>query len=203
MNRLRVPFVIHWAGTPNPDLSGLIEPVRVPFQFVPKIDRPSEPSMSKTAREMEFEAPSLSQQEATELSSGRYREAANQPPPTRPDGSPAPPPTSLAPGRTGEPNSWVPIPGSKSRDTRWKPREPIRIKNGSQPSASWDPEHGHWVVDNGQGQRDRYLPDGTRVDHDNEPLPFLVPTPLAPVPATPGISLPALPGLRIPIPFLP
>lgn len=34
MNRLRVPFVIHWAGTPKPDLSGFVEPVRVPFRFV-------------------------------------------------------------------------------------------------------------------------------------------------------------------------
>jgi hypothetical protein len=36
MNRLRVPFVIHWAGTPKPDLSGFIESVRVPFRFVPR-----------------------------------------------------------------------------------------------------------------------------------------------------------------------
>ena len=36
MNRLRVPFVIHWAGTPKPDLSEFIEPVRVPFRFVPR-----------------------------------------------------------------------------------------------------------------------------------------------------------------------
>ncbi len=35
MNWLRVPFVFHWSGDPKPDLSGFIEPVRVPFRFAP------------------------------------------------------------------------------------------------------------------------------------------------------------------------
>lgn len=39
MDRLVVPFVIHWHGEPEPDLSRFVEPVRVPFRFVPKVDR--------------------------------------------------------------------------------------------------------------------------------------------------------------------
>jgi hypothetical protein len=50
MNRLRVPFVIHWAGTPKPDLSGFIEPVRVPFRFVPR----QLPTSPDTQRVQEF-----------------------------------------------------------------------------------------------------------------------------------------------------
>jgi hypothetical protein len=36
MDVLRVPFVLHWAGTPKPDLSGFIDPICVPFRFVPR-----------------------------------------------------------------------------------------------------------------------------------------------------------------------
>ncbi|MBN9559431.1 MAG: hypothetical protein J0H14_01720 [Alphaproteobacteria bacterium] len=35
MSDLVVPFVIHWDGEPEPDLTGIDNPVRVPFQFVP------------------------------------------------------------------------------------------------------------------------------------------------------------------------
>ncbi len=31
---LRVPFVIHWADTPRPDLTGLIDPIRIPFTTI-------------------------------------------------------------------------------------------------------------------------------------------------------------------------
>jgi hypothetical protein len=32
---LVIPFVIHWDGEPGPDLSGIDDPIRVPFRFVP------------------------------------------------------------------------------------------------------------------------------------------------------------------------
>jgi hypothetical protein len=56
MNRLRVPFVIHWAGTPKPDLSGFIEPVRVPFRFVRRQLTVSEPK-GPISRTVEFSDP--------------------------------------------------------------------------------------------------------------------------------------------------
>lgn len=52
MNQLRVRFVIHWAGTPKPDLSGFIEPVRVPFRFVPR--RPTALSNVQKVQELLF-----------------------------------------------------------------------------------------------------------------------------------------------------
>jgi probable addiction module antidote protein len=130
--------------------------------------------------------------------------AAYQPPPTNADGSPAPPPTQLPPGRNGEPNSWVASPGSGTgdRDTSWNPQYPVPSQSGGQPRASWDAQNGHWDVNNGRGgPRERYLPDGTPVDHYNNPIPFIVPTPLSPITPIPGFQLPALPGLRIPVPI--
>ncbi len=32
---LVIPYVIHWDGEPEPDLSGIDDPIRVPFRFVP------------------------------------------------------------------------------------------------------------------------------------------------------------------------
>ena len=46
----------------------------------------------------------------------------------------------------------------------------MKSPKGSQPSASWDRE-GHWDFDRGDGgARQRFLPDGTEVDHDNNPV---------------------------------
>ena len=41
---------------------------------------------------------------------------------------------------------------------------------GGQPGGSWDDKLGHWDVDDGDGERKRYLPDGTEVDHHNNPV---------------------------------
>jgi len=71
---------------------------------------------------------------------------------------------------------WKPGPGSAGgdRDTRWGPLKPVPAdpsKGEGQPNASWDP-NGHWDVKTGRkGDTVRVLPDGTRVDHDNKPLP--------------------------------
>jgi hypothetical protein len=88
--------------------------------------------------------------------------------PTDAAGNPLPPPVPLPPGKGGQANSWVPVPGSGTGDrgTKWKPRYPVPSPGGGQPGASWDEPGNHWDVDNGQGQRDRYDPQGNRVDHD-------------------------------------
>jgi len=80
------------------------------------------------------------------------------------DGQPIGPPVTLPPGADGQPNDWVPIPGTADRPIKWKPRFPIPTDTGGQPSASWDKE-GHWDADNGRGERSRYLPDGTPIEH--------------------------------------
>jgi len=81
------------------------------------------------------------------------------------------PSVKLPDGKNGKPNEWVPIPGSEggSRGTKYKPRYPVPSAGGAQPGASWDPT-GHWDVDDGTGDRKRYAPDGTEVDHDNKPV---------------------------------
>ncbi len=96
------------------------------------------------------------------------------PPPTGPDGNLLPPPVPLPPGKLGQPNTWVPGPG-KGRPVRWGPKHPVTVPGGKggQPGASWDPDHGHWDWDNGCGQRNRCLPDGTPVDHNNNPMPII------------------------------
>jgi len=48
---------------------------------------------------------------------------------------------------------------------KWKPQYPVPAQGGGQPGASWDPD-GHWDVDDGQGNRGRYDPDGNPVEHD-------------------------------------
>jgi RHS repeat-associated protein len=106
--------------------------------------------------------------------------ASATPAPTLPNGDPAPPPAPPPPGASGTPNDWVftpnanPAPGQ--RPGRWKPREPVPSRTGAQPSASWDPQHGHWDVDipapnGGKGDRQRFLPDGTRLGPDHRPVP--------------------------------
>ena len=92
-------------------------------------------------------------------------------PPRDSGGNLLPPPVPLPNGRGGQANHWVPVPGSGTgdRDTKWKPKYPVPNPGGGQPGASWDPL-GHWDVDNGQGQRDRYDPDGNRVDHDGNKI---------------------------------
>ena len=74
------------------------------------------------------------------------------------------------PGRSGQPNGWVRRPPrAPGRRAPWVPREPV--PGQSQPGASWDPRGNHWDVDDGLGNRRRYAPDGTEVDHDGNPLP--------------------------------
>lgn len=92
-------------------------------------------------------------------------------PPTNADGSDASPPVPLEPGKNGQPNRWVPANPSQggSRGAKWKPEHPVNSPGGGQPGASWDPD-GHWDVDDGKGGRRRYAPDGTEVDHDNNPV---------------------------------
>ena len=48
-----------------------------------------------------------------------------------------------------------------------------RSESERQPTgASWSGEEGHYDVDDGKGNRTRYLPDGTKVDHNNNPIPM-------------------------------
>ena len=82
-----------------------------------------------------------------------------------------PPPIALPPGKNGNPNEWENKPGSGPRGGRWGPKYPINSPKGGQPSASWDGINGHYDHDDGNGNRTRVLPDGTPVDHDNNPLP--------------------------------
>lgn len=97
------------------------------------------------------------------------RENSGVPAPRNPDGTLAKPPVPPPPGKSGKPNDWQNVPGTKDRPDKWKPRDPVPSDKGGQPGASWDPA-GHWDIDSGQGKRSRYLPDGTPVDHDNRPI---------------------------------
>jgi hypothetical protein len=48
--------------------------------------------------------------------------------------------------------------------------QPTRPRVKGNLNASWDP-NGHWDVKTGnKGETVRVLPDGTRVDHDNNPI---------------------------------
>lgn len=42
-------------------------------------------------------------------------------PPIDPEGKPLPPLVLLPPGKDGQPNEWVPVPGSGSRPVKWIP----------------------------------------------------------------------------------
>lgn len=108
---------------------------------------------------------------------------APQPAPTLPSGKPAPPPIPPRNGKDGSPNKWVPVPGSDGKEQRqkWKPEKPCP---GSQPGASWDGENGHWDVDDGYGNRERYLPDGTLVDHNSDPIQVFPSITIDPNPST-------------------
>ena len=91
---------------------------------------------------------------------------AGTPAPTNPDGTPAKPPVP-PPGCSDCGWKWSPD-SQNPRGGRW---DPTGWKGPNPPSGSWDPENGHWDIDNGTGERTRYLPDGTEVDHDNRPIP--------------------------------
>ena len=92
--------------------------------------------------------------------------------PTNPDGTPKPPPIAPPPGADGKPNDWVRVPGTQGRPDKWVPRDPVPSPKGGQPGASWDEKGRHWDIDDGNRNRNRYLPDGTKVDHNNKPIPF-------------------------------
>jgi RHS repeat-associated protein len=72
---------------------------------------------------------------------------------------PGAPPVPVPGGGSGNGWQWNPDP-QNSRGGSWGPQTPI--PGQSQPSASWDPE-GHWDVDNGLGDRQRFDPDGTPI----------------------------------------
>jgi RHS repeat-associated protein len=107
--------------------------------------------------------------------------AAQFPEPTNPDGSLKPPPMPV-PGPPG--NEWVPLgPDPKTGRRPWKPKEPCPTTTGSQPRPQWDPDGNHWDYDDGSGGvRKHFLPDGTPVDHWNNPI---VPMWTVPPPPTP------------------
>ena len=90
--------------------------------------------------------------------------------PTNPDGTPKPPPIAPPPGADGKPNDWVRVPGTAGRPDKWVPRDPVPSPKGGQPGASWDEKGRHWDVDDGNRNRTRYRPDGTKVDHNNKPI---------------------------------
>lgn len=101
------------------------------------------------------------------------------PAPVDDNGVEVPPPVVLPPGREGQPNNWVRRPGSVDRPSKWVPKHSVPTREGGQPSASWDDEEGHWDVDNGNGLRTRWLPDGTSIGEDHKPTlkPELPPEP--------------------------
>lgn len=64
------------------------------------------------------------------------------------------------------------MPGTPGgRPIKWVPTFPVDNPGGSQSGGSWDDEEGHWDVDNGRGERTRWLPDGTSVGVDHKPIP--------------------------------
>jgi RHS repeat-associated protein len=107
--------------------------------------------------------------------SAAQNQAKTTPAPTNPDGSPAKPPNPPPPGKDGKPNEWVRVPGTENRPDKWVPRDPVPSPKGGQPGASWDERGGHWDVDDGNRNRTRWLPDGTQVDHYNNPIPMSSP----------------------------
>lgn len=105
-----------------------------------------------------------------------------QPHPVGPDGKPLPPPVPLPDGKNGRPNQWVPVinpsPRPGQRPVKWKPQYPVPSPTGAQPSGSWDPE-GHYDIDipnttGGPGDRDRVLPDGTRLGPHHQPISSMI-----------------------------
>jgi RHS repeat-associated protein len=75
---------------------------------------------------------------------------------------PGPPPVPVPGAGPGNGWKWNPNP-QNPRGGTWGPQEPI--PGQGQPSGSWDPE-GHWDIDNGLGDRQRYDPDGKPITPD-------------------------------------
>jgi hypothetical protein len=77
------------------------------------------------------------------------------------------PPIPLPAGPKGQPNSWIPVPGSQDRDygPRFQPEFTVPGgKNGAQPNAWWDPDDGYWSLEPGNGgSRGHYDEWGNRV----------------------------------------
>ncbi len=92
-------------------------------------------------------------------------------PPNRSVGGP--PPCPVPGGVPGNDWVWHPDPRNSRGGTR-RPRLPI--PGQSQPSASWDPE-GHWDVDNGLGERQRYDQNGKPItaEEAHRPKPVVPP----------------------------
>jgi RHS repeat-associated protein len=120
---------------------------------------------------------------------------AKIPAPTDSNGNPLPPPTPLPPGKNGENNSWVPCApsGTGDRDTKWKPKFSVSSETGAQPGASWDPDYGHWDIDDGEG-RTRVDPEGNPANHNFSgnpsavlinPPPWWIIIPFIPFPGNP------------------
>jgi RHS repeat-associated protein len=106
-----------------------------------------------------------------------------------------PPPIPVPGGGADNGWKWNPNP-QNSRGGSWGPND--RIPNQSQPSGSWDPE-GHWDVDNGLGQRQRYDKDGNPITPDQahgRPFNFSCPKPSFP-PLTPEQQQAAVAGIGI------
>jgi uncharacterized protein RhaS with RHS repeats len=81
-------------------------------------------------------------------------------------------------GGPARPNIWVPAGGASTPDKsgvtrgrRWVPQDPLP-GGAPQPGASWDPELGHWDVDNlpGSKGRRRFDEKGAEVTHDGDPI---------------------------------
>src|SRR5207248_8180261 len=69
-------------------------------------------------------------------------------------------------------NEWVPLKQDpKSGRRPWKPKERVPSPKGGQPRPQWSPDEGHWDYDDGLASpRRHFLPDGTEVDHFNNPI---------------------------------
>jgi RHS repeat-associated protein len=101
---------------------------------------------------------------------------------------PTGPPPLPVPG-AGTENYWVKDTNAGGSREVWRPIHPIVGEEGrGQPSASWDPE-GHWDVDDGRGNRQRYDWRGNKISAEqahsknkppmlrNNPKPKRVPCP--------------------------
>jgi RHS repeat-associated protein len=127
---------------------------------IPSQDRP-------TQQQPDVEKPKQEQKQQQ----SQAQQNANTPAPTNPDGTPKPPPVPPPPGKDGKPNEWVRTPGKDGKPDSWDPKDTVPSPKGGQPRARWDERQGHWDIDDGNKNRDRYLPDGTKVDHNNRPIP--------------------------------
>jgi hypothetical protein len=91
-----------------------------------------------------------------------------QPPVPTPNG---PPPVPVPGGGT-----WTQQGPQRDGVPTWVPAEPVQTESGSQPGASWDPS-GHWDVDDGSGNRQRYDWRGNPISPDQAHDPDRPPTP--------------------------